>query len=399
MKQTKQNIQTPEEAKIAGFRDCFREIGDLKFAALLFVSTCILSARNSNLHIAVDFAPLSDKKSSLKAKHTRLLRFFATGLGDLLLRGVLRTVLRLALRSGTACCMAMDRTDWQFGTTWRNLLVIGLCFRGYLIPLVWVDIGHRGNSNVETRLALLDRLQHWWPTNEVPLKTYPLVADREFGGEFWLLQIAKRGFAFVVRLKSNRQMFVWLNGKLRQKATQLRAIRRYLKKNRLKSIEVAIADEYICALVCLPNPTLRDKEPFIYLLTNLDGPESAGELYRLRWTIECCFKHLKKNGFDLEAQGFQREHQVEIIMAVLVLVYTVCVLQGLLEETVLIAQNMKIPTKTYKNGQTYRDRSLFRKGLSVITASITRIKNYLLNYFNELLNCLSTHYTNVKIVV
>ena len=28
-------IQSPEEAKLINLRDCFREIGDLKFAALL----------------------------------------------------------------------------------------------------------------------------------------------------------------------------------------------------------------------------------------------------------------------------------------------------------------------------------------------------------------------------
>src|SRR5690606_17707349 len=125
------------------------------------------------------------------------------------------------------CCMAMDRTDWQSGDTWRNLLVIGLSFRGYLIPLVWVDIGPRGNSDVATRLALLDRLAAWWPAAEVPLKTFPLVADREFAGEYWLLQIAKRGFSFVVRLKSNRQLNVWLNGQLRHKTAKLRVIQRF----------------------------------------------------------------------------------------------------------------------------------------------------------------------------
>jgi len=201
VKQTNQNIQTPEEAKIAGLRDCFAEIGDLKFAALLFVTTCILSARTCNLYRAADYAPIGDKVVGFRTNYGRLLRFFSTGIGSSLQRGVFRAVLRLALRSGQACCMAMDRTDWKYGSSWRNLLVIGLCFRGYLIPLVWVDIGHRGNSNVETRLALLDRLAAWWPKDEMSLKTFPLVADREFGGEFWLIQLAKRGFAFVVRLE------------------------------------------------------------------------------------------------------------------------------------------------------------------------------------------------------
>ncbi|HRI60321.1 MAG TPA: transposase [Saprospiraceae bacterium] len=396
MKQTNQNIQSPEEAKIAGLRDCFKEIGNLKFAALLFVSTCILSARSCNLYRAADFA---GNQTSFRGNYGRLLRFFATGLGEGLLRGVFGAVLRLALGSGTACCMAMDRTDWQSGGTWRNLLVIGLSFRGYLVPLVWVDIGHRGNSDVETRLALLDRLAAWWPRSEVPLKSFPLVADREFGGEYWLLQIAKRGFAFVVRLKSNRQVHVWLNGGLRPKKAKLRVIRRYMQQKGLKSVEIVVADEYVCAIVCLPNTALRDNDPYIYLLTNLDEPQTAGEVYRLRWTIECCFGHLKSNGFNLEEQGFQREHQVEIIMAVLVLLYTVCLVGGILYEAEQEKLTRKIPFKKYANGKKYRQRSLFRTGLIKITTAIALLKNCLLNFVNELMYCLSEFYTKTKIVV
>jgi hypothetical protein len=397
VKQTDQNIQTPEEAKIAGLRDCFREIGDLKFAALLFVSTCILKSRSCNLYRAADFA---GNETQFRGNYGRLLRFFATGLGEHLLRGVFRAVLRLALHSGTACCMAMDRTDWQSGGTWRNLLVIGLSFRGYLIPLVWVDIGHRGNSEAKARLALLDRLALWWPADNVPLKAFPLVADREFGGEYWLLQIAKRGFSFVVRLKSNRQLAVWLDGQLRHKTSKLRTIQRFMRRKTLKSVEVVIADEHLCHLVCLPNTGTRDKEPYVYLLTNLDEPHKAGELYQLRWMIECCFGHLKSNGFDLEQQGFQREHQVEIIMAVLVLLYTICVLSGRLDEMPQqTARPDKGILKKYANGKKYRPRSLFRTGLLKITAKVCSLKMGLLDFVNELFACLSELYAGSKLVV
>lgn len=392
MKQTDQNIQTPEEAKIAGLRDCFEEIGDLKFAALLFVTTCILGARTCNLYRAADYAPMGNKVAGFRAHYGRLLRFFSTGIGSSLQQGVFRAVLRLALHSGQACCLAMDRTDWKYGSSWRNLLVIGLCFRGYLIPLVWVDIGHRGNSDVETRLALLDRLAAWWPKDEMSIKTFPLVADREFGGEFWLFQLAKRGFAFVVRLKSNRQMTVWLDGKMRHKTAKLRVLRRYLQRKGLKSAEVVIVGEYVCTLVCLPNTGTRDKEPFIYLLTNLDEPELIGAFYRLRWTIECCFGHLKTNGFDLEDQGFKREHQVEIIMAVLVLLYTVCLISGVLQQTTQQNQKPKTRTKNYANGKTYPCRSLFRIGLHIITTQRNSLKFDLLKFVNDLLLWLSSEY-------
>lgn len=389
MKQSNQNIQTPEEAKIAGLRDCFGEIGDLKFAALLFVCTCILFARSCNLSRASEHGSWVKTGSKRQSDYRRLSRFFATGIGDLLMLGVFRAVLRLALQSGSACCMAMDRTDWQSGGSWRNLLVIGLCFRGYLIPLAWADIGRRGNSDAQTRLGLLDRLAAWWPVGEVPPKTFPLVADREFGGEKWLLEVAKRGFAFVVRLKANRQMCVWLNGKIRPKKTKLRLLRRYLQQKGLQSAEVAIADEYLCHLVCLKNTGGRDKEPYLYLLTNLDEPASAGQCYQIRWTIECCFKHLKSNGFDLEGQGFQQTHRVEIVMAVLVLLYAVCIAQGIVQQN----QNRPAATKKYPSGRVYKARSLFRVGLEQTLAAWKSNLFCLLNLVNELFRCLSILYT------
>ena len=49
VKQSNVSIQAPDGAKIAGLRDGFAEIGDLKFAALLFVCTGMLFARICHL--------------------------------------------------------------------------------------------------------------------------------------------------------------------------------------------------------------------------------------------------------------------------------------------------------------------------------------------------------------
>lgn len=392
-------IQSPEEAKLINLRDCFREIGRLKFDALLFVVACITASRSCNLGLAADFAPATGCNAVWKTAYTRLARFFSTGIGEELQKGALRAVLQLALVGGGPCCLTVDRTDWQFGTKWNNLLVIGLSFRGYLVPLVWADLGRRGNSKAQARLALLQRLSEWWPKGAVPLKSFPLVADREFGGEDWLTKLAKLGFSFVVRIKSNRQLFVWHNGKIREKAAKLRAIRRCLSRKGLNAAEVVIAGEHLCHVVCLPNTGTRDKEPYVYLLTNLDQPEQAGEYYRLRWTIECCFKHLKTNGFDLEQQGFKHGHQLEIVMAVLTLLYVLCVVAGKLQQDVEALEKGKPSVKKYANGKAYRQRSLFRTGLQWLIKMNAALSYCLLNLFNELLRCLSTFYEGDLFVV
>ena len=150
---------------------------------------------------------------------------------------------------------------------------------------------------------------------------------------------------------------------------------------------------------CLPNTGTRDKEPYIYLFTSLGDPGQAGEYYRLRWTIECCFRHLKTNGFDLEQQGFKHGHQLEIVMAVLTLLYVLCVVGGSLQQDVETLAKGKPAMKKYANGKVYRQRSLFRTGLQWLIRRGAVAAECLLNLFNELICCLSAFYETDLFVV
>lgn len=393
MKQTNTPIQSPVGAKILSLRDCFAELNTTKFGSLLLLCTCLLLARSANLYKAADWATKSGGGKEFWSNYVRFCRFFATGAGELLQKGVLRAVLRLcqSCRFGEGKCLVIDRTEWQHGILWRNLLVIGLCFDGYLIPLVWTDLGARGCSDAGVRLQLLERLATWWPSSQVPLREFPLVGDREFGGEGYLLGLAKMGFSFVARIKSNRLLLPWMNGTLRHKTASTRGIRRYLDKYQLKSLEIALEGEYIASFVAVKNQSKRDPEPYLYLLTNLDNPEWADQCYEARYTIECCFKHLKTNGFDLENQNLAQVHQVEILMALLVLIYTVCIASGIIQQQKTLDKGRKIKFKSYKNLKKSLGRSVFRAGLTDATTEISDA--FCLLYFvNELFDWFSIIY-------
>lgn len=393
VKRTNTNIQSPVEANILSLRDCFAELNSTKFGSLLLLCTCLLLARSSNLSKAADWAKKSGGGREFSSNYVRFCRFFATGIGHSIQKGVLRAVIRLSLSSrfGGGKCLVIDRTDWQHGALWRNLLVIGLCFEGYLVPLVWADLGARGCSGAEARMQLLEKLADWWPQSQVPLREFPLVGDREFGGEGYLLRLAKMGFSFVMRIKSNRQLHPWLNDDLRHRTATARGIRRYLDRYRLKSLEIALEGEYLARFVAIKNQSRRDPEPYLYLLTNLGEPAQADQCYQARYTIECCFKHLKTNGFDLENQNLAQVHQVEILMALLALLYTVCVASGIIEQHQKLERGRKIKFKTYKNHKKSLDRSLFRAGLTWATGEISAPLG-ILYFVNELFDCLSIVY-------
>ena len=64
------------------------------------------------------------------------------------------------------------------------------------------------------------------------------------------------------------------------------------------------------------------KIEILRLITTLAYTNKAVELYKLRYRIESLFKHLKSNGFDLEALHLQSSRKVRLMMALVVLAYT-----------------------------------------------------------------------------
>jgi len=52
----------------------------------------------------------------------------------------------------------MDRTNWDFGNTTINILMISVTWNGTGTPLIWTLLPTAGNSNSAERTGLLDRL-------------------------------------------------------------------------------------------------------------------------------------------------------------------------------------------------------------------------------------------------
>jgi transposase len=70
------------------------------------------------------------------------------------------------------------------------------------------------------------------------------------------------------------------------------------------------------------------KTAFLRLITTLT-PARAMESYGCRYRIESMFRHLKSNGFELESLHVRKAYKVNMMMAALVLAYTLAVVYGL----------------------------------------------------------------------
>ena len=129
--------------------------------------------------------------------------------------------------------------------------------------------------------------------------------------------------------------------------------------------------------VMIKNPKYDPKEPYIYFISELQDARAIANHYLKRWKIECCFKHLKTNGFNIEDINLKIDGKIELMMGVLAMVYIIAVREGLLSHKL-----KPIPWKKYKDGKKYLSVSIFRMGFVIIQNLFTKI-NQLMGYIEN----------------
>ncbi len=143
--------------------------------------------------------------------------------------------------------------------------------------------------------------------------------------------------------------------------------------------------------VMIKNPKHDPKEPYIYFISDMQDARAIANHYRKRWKIECCFKHLKSNGFNIEDINLKIDDKIELMMGVLAIVYTIAVREGLLSHKL-----KPIPLKKYNNGNIYLSISIFRMGLAIIQTLFTKINKLIEHIENQLKANVEWEYGNSR---
>lgn len=133
--------------------------------------------------------------------------------------------------------------------------------------------------------------------------------------------------------------------------------------------------------VMLKNPKHNPKEPYLYFISDLHDAKAIARHYLKRWKIECCFKNLKTNGFNLEDINLRSDLKIELIIGILALIYLIAIREGILKH-----RTKPIALKKYKSGATHFLISVFRTGYAMIQYVFDSIAQ-LINYLEELLKC------------
>lgn len=343
----------------------------------------ILESKTVNLaSCAEHMSRLPDIEYTQEQLYSMFIDHFQTGKYDKLLKSYFLAVFYMTFHLSDGR-LAIDRTEWQIGERWHNILTIGYICHDSLVPLVWVDLGRRKNSNTEERIALLNRLRAWWKATGIPLPPLTLYADREFIGQRWFKYLVKNEIAFVIRLKANQQFHLWRNDQLTEKAYSTEVLARYLRIYKLSHVDIVLEDDTIIPFTQATEIVQDNGQAKLqtwFLAAHVEDPENASTHYNSRWSIEVTFGHTKTKGLNLEDFNLVGQHKMEIMLGLVALVYAISVRQAIEEKL------YELKIKTYKNGKQYPEKSTFKIGLERVRKIIRNVKDlfcHLLNLFEE----------------
>ena len=195
--------------------------------------------------------------------------------------------------SGKPWVLAIDRTNWDFGKTTINILMISVMWNGMGVPLIWTLLPSAGNSNTRTRVCLLNRLQRAFPG----LKIASLMGDREFIGERWMAYLKRNKIGFILRLRESQHVTrdgydTWTIADI---AKRLERGQKMIVKGWCRLGQNPAFGSPAVRLVIL-----RLQTGELLALACSGNPRRALENYRRRWTIETMFGNLKTKGFNME---------------------------------------------------------------------------------------------------
>lgn len=252
--------------------------------------------------------------------------------------------------------LSMDRTNWKFGESNINALVLAVSYNGLAFPILFRLLPKRGNSNTSERIQIMERYISLFGHKKIGC----LVADREFVGENWLKWLNDNGIEYHIRIKDNFFVTNPRTGKV-VKASWL------FNNVAVGEIRVLNRIYYVNEQLCyLSASKIKNKEgkPELQVLVSFNKPETAHRMYKERWQIETAFKALKSSGFNIEDTHLTDIERIEKLFALVIMAFTWAYKIG-----IYIDENLK-PIRVLNNGK--RVKSLFKYGLQHIAA-------YLLN--------------------
>jgi hypothetical protein len=150
-------------------------------------------------------------QSKIASRYRRLQRFFALFRFDY--NQLARLLMGIFDFQNKDIYLTLDRTNWKWGKTNINILTLAVAHKGAAVPVLWLLLNKRGNSNYVERIALLKRFIKLFGSENIK----GLLIDREFCGQEWLKYLKKEKIHFYLRLKKIQKSVLIIKQLLRLK--------------------------------------------------------------------------------------------------------------------------------------------------------------------------------------
>jgi Transposase DDE domain len=316
----------------------------VKLIAMFIMALC--KVQTVTFHkLASAFDSQSKADSSLR----RLQRFIATFTLDSDL--IARLIFSLLPIQGKVQ-LSLDRTNWKFGITDINILMLGVVYKGVAFPLLFTLLPKRGNSNTSERIMLIDRYIQLFSIETIEC----VVADREFVGESWLAYLNQNNIRYYIRIRNNFKVYIPSKNKEIKASWLFNNCQ--INEFRFYPNIVRVNGE-----LCYISGSKLNGNDFL-VIVSFNEPVNACDFYKQRWQIEMCFKSMKSSGFDIEKTHLTDLDRIEKLTLLIMIAFVWCYKVG-------IHLNEKIkPIEIKKHGR--KAESIFKYGLK-------QVANYLLN--------------------
>lgn len=344
---------------------------------------CILTGQTTNLARLKDHVPGiidTPKAQSTKPQshYKRLTRFFEPfayehNRLELRFRQLLAELtLRLIgsdpqLRGRIGRELLMDGTEWKIRGSKVQFLTIAILFDGVALPIAFIDLEKIGHSSQQERIDWFKQL-----TEQFNFEGMTLIADREYIGLQWFeaLRLTFK-LNFIVRLKKGiyHDQVNAVPGKTQ--AEMVAKLKRCRQKKMISKRIIMGNAAWYYIIIRNPKAGHPNEDEFIFLLSSWYNRTAAAQAYARRWSIEVTFRHLKSNGFRLEDMRLEGRAKREVVMAMLNLVFVLCVIEG----RKFYQRNPRSKqTKTdHRTGRITIVHSTFRQGLCRVLATFTNL--------------------------
>jgi hypothetical protein len=294
----------------------------------------------------------------------RLQRFFVEAKIDF--DQLAKVLVGLILPSTSDFEITIDRTNWQFGKKNLNILMLGVVYQGAAIPVMWVLLNKKGNSNTDERIKLMKRFIDVFGKDCIKV----VLADREFVGKKWFSYLKDEQIQFLIRIKENTKV-----SNTRVQGSNVKKLFSNLGVGMQQRLEgtrkIWGLKVYLTAL--------RLETGELLAVASAHDFKEAIELYGKRWEIESLFQSFKGRGFNFEDTHITEIERINRIVAVLSLAFVWALKVG-----EWCNDNVK-KLKIKKHGRL--ERSLFRYGLDVLNQAILETGfEHLWNSFLKLLS-------------